>query len=101
MSFITYKEKLRAISNKLPEAQRPIRILNAIRVPPGWEAELRKNKFKSLPKEVKAHYDSISLGFEPDTKALELKTLKEEIAQQLGSSDDLGQHLLGLCDQYI
>jgi len=101
MSFQTYKEKLKAVSGKLCEAQRPIRILNSIRTSPKWDEELIKNKFKVLPSDAREHYDSIPLGFDPTEKYLELKLLKKEIATQLGESDDLGQHLQGLCTQYM
>ncbi|HMN69313.1 MAG TPA: DUF1704 domain-containing protein, partial [Bdellovibrionales bacterium] len=101
MSFVTYKEKLKAVSKRLVEAQKPIRILNSIRVPEAWHAELRANGFKDLPKNPKAHYDGLSLGFDPDEKYLELKKIKLEIAQQLGAEDDLSRHLQQIADQYM
>src|SRR5213080_3887148 len=101
MSFVTYKEKLKSVSKKLVEVQRPIRILNSIRVPPEWEADLVKSKFKDLPRDPRAHYESIPLGFEPHDKYLELKVLKNEISQQLGPTDEMGLHLQRLCDDYM
>lgn len=101
MSFVTYKEKLKAVSKKVVEVQRPIRILNSIRTPPEWEAELFKSKFKELPCDPRAHYQEIPLGFEPQEKYLELKVLKNEIAKQLGATDEMGLHLQRLCDDYM
>jgi uncharacterized protein (TIGR02421 family) len=101
MSFVTYKEKLKAFSRRLVEAQKPIRILNSIRVPHEWEVELVKSGFKDLPKNVRAHYDKINLGFDALEKAVELKQLKCEIAGALGESDELGLHLQRQCDQYL
>jgi uncharacterized protein (TIGR02421 family) len=101
MSFQTYKEKLKAVSRKLIEAQRPIRILNSIRTNPKWNEELIKSKFKDLPSDAKAYYDSLPLGFDPLEKALELKLLQKEIALTLGAEDELGRHLQRLCGQYI
>lgn len=101
MSFVTYKEKLKAFSKKLVEAQRPIRILNSIRVPTEWETELLKGKFKSLPKDPRAHYESIPLGFEPQEKYIELKVLKAEISLALGPEDEMGLHLQRICDEYM
>lgn len=101
MSFVTYKEKLKALSKKVVEAQKPIRILNSIRTPPDWEAELIQNKFKSLPSDPKAHYESLALGFEPQQKYLELKLLKNEIATGLGADDQMGRHLQRVCDDYM
>ena len=73
MAFVTYKEKLKALSRKLVEVQKPIRILNSIRVDPQWETELRAADFKSIPKD----------------------------ARSLGATDDLGLHLQKICDQYL
>ncbi len=101
MSLQTYKEKLKAVSQKLIEAQRPIRILNSIRTNPKWDEELILSKFKSIPNDVKAHYDAIPLGFDPTEKLLELKLLKKEIGTQLGASDELGVHLQNICTQYM
>jgi uncharacterized protein (TIGR02421 family) len=103
MSFVTYKEKLKSASHKIVEVQRPIRILNSIRVPDSWEEELEESKFKSLPSsiEAKAHYESINLGFDPAVKIAELKALKQEIVSSLGADDDLGRHLQTICDQYL
>jgi uncharacterized protein (TIGR02421 family) len=101
MSFVTYKEKLKTLSRKVVEAQKPIRILNSIRIPPEWEAELLKSKFQSLPKDAKGHYDAHPLGFDTQEKHLEFKALKSEIAAQLGTGDDMGRHLERMCDDYM
>lgn len=101
MAFVTYKEKLKSASQKLIEAQKPIRILNSIRTSPKWDEFLIKNDFKSLPGDVKAHYDGIPLGFDPQEKYLELKLLKKEIAATLGETDELGGLLQRTADQYM
>jgi uncharacterized protein (TIGR02421 family) len=101
MSFVTYKEKLKHFSKRLIEAQKPIRILNSIRVPHFWEEELVKSKFKDLPKNVKEHYDKYDPGFNALEKTVELKHLKAEIARDLGAADDLGLHMQRLCDEYL
>lgn len=101
MSFVTYKEKVHGLSKKIVAAQKPIRILNSIRVPEEWGDELRKNKFTDLPKDVRGYYDSVPLGFDPTEKSLELKLLKTEIARTLGEDDELGRHMQQICDQYI
>lgn len=100
-TFVTYKEKVKAASRKLVEAQKPIRILNAIRTPEVWDDELLKNKFTDLPKNARAHYESIDIGFDPDQKRQELLELKTHIQRELGEADDLGLHLQKFCDQYL
>jgi uncharacterized protein (TIGR02421 family) len=100
MSFVTYKEKLKSVSRRLVEVQKPIRILNSIRVSPEWERELVEGQFKVMPKGVREWYSN-SPGFEPRDKQLELKQLKAEIGRLLGEDDHLAQHLQQICDQYI
>lgn len=101
MSIVTYKEKIRRLSQRLIEVQKPIRILNSIRTPLEWEAHLIESGFKQLPKGALEHYSSIALGFDPEAKTTELKDLKAEVVRQLGDRDDLGLHLVGFCDQYL
>lgn len=101
MTFTTYKEKLKLVSKKLVEAQRPIRILNSIRVKESWSDELKKSKFSALPNGVREYYDSIELGFDPASKVQELEDLKSEIVRTLGAGDELGLHLQKICDQYL
>ncbi len=101
MSLITYKEKVKSASRKLVEAQKPIRILNSIRIHEAWEEELLKSNFKDIPKGALEHYEGIELGFKPVEKLLELKMIKKDIALNLGANDDLGVHLQKMCDEYI
>jgi uncharacterized protein (TIGR02421 family) len=101
MSFVTYKERLKSLSDRIVEAQRPIRILNSIRTPSEWEDVLLKSRFKELPKGVREHYDSVPLGFDPAAKTAELKGIQADIARLLGDGDDLGRHLARICEEYI
>lgn len=101
MAFVTYKEKLKTLSRKLVEAQKPIRILNSIRINPEWDDELIRGGFKDIPFDARSHYERIELGFDPQMKIVELKVLKSEIARVLGPEDELGLHLQKMADQYI
>lgn len=95
-----YRERLRTLSRRLTEAQRPIRILNSIRVPASWDEDFRRSGFRDLPKGAREHYESIPLGFDPLSKGVELKHLRGDIERQLGPDDELGRLMAGLCDQY-
>jgi uncharacterized protein (TIGR02421 family) len=101
MTFTTYKEKVKVLSHKLVEAQRPIRILNSIRINPEWDDILLKSHFREIPKGEREWYEQIDLGFEPQTKHIEFKVLKNEIQKALGEDDELGRFMQGICDQYM
>ena len=100
MAFVTYKEKLKGLSRRLVEAQRPIRILNSIRVDPTWEATLIKSKFRECPKNAGEHYAGVDLGFDAAQKKAELGELRSDIERLLGADDELGLHLIKQCEQY-
>jgi uncharacterized protein (TIGR02421 family) len=101
MSNENYKDKIKILSERLVEAQKPIRILDAIK----WDRNIEKDFFakgaKVLPKVDKAYYDGINLGFNPNDKTQELRQLINDIKLSLGDQDDLALLLKKMCEQYI
>jgi uncharacterized protein (TIGR02421 family) len=100
MVWTTYKEKIKKLSEVLVDAQRPIRILDAIK----WSHEIddafRKSKFKELPKIDKSYYDDHPLEFDPKKKLEEFDSLISEINLQLGKEDELGEIMKTNCREY-
>ena len=98
--WVTYKEKLKSLSARLVEAQRPIRMLDAVR----WEAkifeDLKKSKYKELPKVDASTYEKIPLGFQPEQKLTELEELQKEIEKEIGVEDSLAKILIESCKEY-
>src|SRR5947208_12911872 len=80
----SYKEVVSQLAARIVEAQRPIRVLNAIRWDESVEEQLRKSRYKELPK---VEYDVNDLGFEPRDKAEEFETIARDINRELGESD--------------
>src|SRR6185437_7223134 len=81
--------------------QKPIRILDAIKWDPDFETELKKGKFKRLPKIGPEHYSAMPLGFDSDAKVQELQDIIQDIKTSLGESDALGKLLVTIAEQYI
>ena len=52
---LTYKEKIKKLSARVVDAQRPIRILDSVKLPPHVTSELRKSGFKDIPKLLPEH----------------------------------------------
>lgn len=98
--WTTYKEKIKNLSEKIVEAQRPIRILNSIK----WDQKIEEDFFasngKELPKVKAEYYRSISLDFDPNKKRDELNHLLLEIRRELGEEDELGCLLTDMVEQY-
>lgn len=101
MPWTTYKEKLKSLSLKLVEAQKPIRILNSIKLTSQVEDELARGKYKVMPKLNAEFYSQLPIGFEIVAKREEIKALKNEIVRELGASDELGLLLNKVADQYL
>jgi uncharacterized protein (TIGR02421 family) len=101
MSWTTYKEKVKSLSVKMIQAQKPIRILNSIRTNAEWDQTLLKSNFKELPRGEREFYEKVELGFDAQAKYLEFKLLKAEIEKVLGIADELGGYMQNICDQYM
>lgn len=100
MIWTTYKEKVRRLSEMIVDAQRPIRILDAIKWPASADEQLRKSKFKEMPKVDREYYEGVSLGFDPNKKIEEFTGIMQEVRTQLGESDEIGQRMIVNCEEY-
>lgn len=92
----SYKEILAKLAQRLLDAQRPIRILQALRWPTGVEEQFAKSKFRELP-EIQYEPD---LGFDPEAKRAELLELAKDIERELGNKDELGRILRDSAEEY-
>src|SRR5690606_17853520 len=95
-----YKERVSRLAQRIVDAQRPIRILNAIK----WEAQtyeqFRDSKVKAMPKIDAESYATSPLGFNPDTLEELLQDIVKDIHNELGS-DPIGGILATTAQQYI
>lgn len=97
----SYLSILRGLSNRIVEAQKPIRILDAIK----WSPQLRQDFFASncqrLPEVTPAYYrDNCPLGFDPEAKRAEFHQLEREISQKLGQMNPVTQIMRRVCREY-
>lgn len=99
--WTTYKEKVKKLSQRIVDAQKPIRILDAIKWDPKIEAELKKGKFKVLPKIDADYYRKEALGYDPQVKLAELAEIAKDVQLTLGEKDELGRLLVTICEQYM
>lgn len=100
MQWLSYKEKIKDLSERIVQCQKPIRILNAIKIPTDIERAFRDSKYKEIPPLSPEHYSVSALGFDPAVKSAELLEISREIETQIGASDDVGQLLLQFVEQY-
>ncbi len=101
MDKVAYAEQLKKLSDRLVEIQRPIRILDAIKWPPGTEARYLAAGGKQLPEINVDTYQHTELAFSLNTKRDELKFLHDDIKRQLGEQDRLGRILSDTTEQFL
>ena len=96
-----YKEIIRSLSDQIVLAQKPIRILDAIKWEPQEYERFRASGFKQMPAIDAAYYQKIPLRYDPLKKEEEFKNIKTTIQKELGPSDSIGVLLCEIVDQYI
>jgi uncharacterized protein (TIGR02421 family) len=95
-----YENMVRALSERLVEAQRPIRILDAIK----WDDDVERAFFekgcRELPPVTREYYRSRALPFDPEQKLHEFHTIERDIRRQLGEFNSPGQLMARRCQEY-
>ena len=85
-----YRATVRELSDRIVEAQRPIRILDAIK----WDASIERAFFESafteLPPVDRAYYEARPLSFDPVAKRHELREIERDILSRLGPYNTVG-----------
>lgn len=98
---IEYRETVRALSERLVDAQRAIRILDAIKWDDSIEQQFMAAKCKELPRVDANYYEKTRpLGFDPEAKQVELEELELEIHRKLGEYNPIGIIMRRMCHEY-
>jgi uncharacterized protein (TIGR02421 family) len=92
----SYKEILAKLSQRVLDAQRPIRILQALRWESSVEEQFMRGKQRDLPKVAYAS----DLGFDPEAKTAELEEILRDAERELGKHDRLGRILRETAEEY-
>ena len=100
MIWLSYKEKIKNLSERIVEAQKPIRILDAIKWDPSIEEAFFASKMKEMPAIDGEYYENMSLGFDIDKKDEELAEIERDIRSELGEQDDMGRLLTKMVEEY-
>ncbi|PIQ43067.1 MAG: flavohemoglobin expression-modulating QEGLA motif protein [Gammaproteobacteria bacterium CG11_big_fil_rev_8_21_14_0_20_46_22] len=100
--LLTKEQKIiRKLSDRIVRAQRPIRILEAIR----WEDDVRrtffKSKFKKLPKVNAAYYKKKKIAYNFDEKIGEFEHIEAKIRSQLGQFCSASRMMQAMCQEYV
>lgn len=96
-----YHQVVRALSERIVTAQRPIRILDALK----WDNEVKQQFFTSecqaLPQVTgPEYYQKNPLRFDADQKMEEFTQIERDIRRELGQFNSVGAIMLRMCREY-
>jgi uncharacterized protein (TIGR02421 family) len=95
-----YQMRVRALSERIVQAQNPIRILDAIK----WDDSVREAFFKAkcreLPVVDRDYYLRQPLEFDAETKKLEFQNIERDITRELGQFNPVGKIMRRMCKEY-
>ncbi|MGD0525183.1 MAG: tyrosine/phenylalanine carboxypeptidase domain-containing protein, partial [Polyangiaceae bacterium] len=96
----SYKEVVATLAGRIVEAQRPIRVLQALR----WDDEVEHHFLRSRPRELPkidaAFYEKLELGFHPKEKEREFEQIARDIDRDLGEADAVGHIMMTTALEY-
>jgi uncharacterized protein (TIGR02421 family) len=95
-----YETLVRTLSDRLVEAQRPIRILDAIKWDDGVEQAFFDAGAKQLPPVTSEYYASRPLAFDPGQKLREFHAIERDVRRRLGAYNPAGQIMARMCQEY-
>ncbi|HEX3597419.1 MAG TPA: flavohemoglobin expression-modulating QEGLA motif protein [Polyangiaceae bacterium] len=96
----SYKERLARLAQRLVDAQRPIRILNALKWEPSVFERFRDSRWKKLPQVDAEYYRSVPLGFDVDATIAEMRAIERQVRSELGS-DPVGAIVSETATQFV
>jgi uncharacterized protein (TIGR02421 family) len=95
-----YQALIRGLSDRLLQALRPIRVLDALK----WEDDVERAFFaagaRELPPVSTDYYRRRPLPFDPGQKRREFQTLERDVRRKLGKDNPAGQILTRRCVEY-
>ena len=91
---------IRRLSDRLVAAQRPFRILDAIKWDDNIETAFFANGCRQQPPVTRDYYSRRPLPFDPAAKRQELQDLERDLRLQLGEDHAAGRIMLRMCAEY-
>jgi len=95
-----YHKTVRELSDRLVEAQRPIRILDAIKWDPSIQITFFEKGFREEPAVTRDYYLQRKLGFDADAKRQEFYDIGRDIQRRLGQFNPVGNIMRRICREY-
>jgi len=95
-----YRDTIRELSDRIVSAQKPIRILDAIK----WDSSIKRAFFedgcREQPRVDVAYYQQRPLGFEPRELRREFQQIERDVVRRLGQFNPVGKVMERMCREY-
>lgn len=96
-----YEQVVRELSDRIVAAQKPIRVLDALKWGPQVEEYFFKHKCKKLPDITAEYYQKENpLSFNPAEKIEEFNEIDRAIRRKLGQYSGVGSIMQRMCEEY-
>ena len=95
-----YPPIIRALSDRIVQAQNPIRVLDAIKWDESVAQAFASADGRELPRVDRAYYENRPLPFDAGEKKLEFQNIERDITRQLGQFNPVGQIMRRMCKEY-
>jgi uncharacterized protein (TIGR02421 family) len=95
-----YKQTVKALSGRIVEAQRPIRILDAIKWDAGVQQAFFEHSCREPPPVDRAYYEQRALPYDPQVKRQEFEEIARDIRRRLGQFNPLAKVMERMCREY-
>lgn len=95
-----YHRTIRLLSDRIVEAQRPIRILDACKWDDTVEEAFFAKECAELPAVTRESYEKQPLGFDVEAKNQEFYGIERDIRRELGTLNPCGAMMLRVCKEY-
>lgn len=92
---------IRALSERIVEAQRPIRILDQVKWDDSIKRDFFRHKTTRLPKVDRHYYQKRALPFDPEVKIDQFRGILRDTHNQLGEYSPVTRLIKRQCDEYI
>ncbi|MGH7438000.1 MAG: flavohemoglobin expression-modulating QEGLA motif protein [Polyangiaceae bacterium] len=96
----SYKEVVAKLADRIVEAQRPIRVLQALRWDSAIEERFLKGRQRELPKIDPSYWERVDLGFDPGEKAEQFEAIARDIDREVGEHDAIGEIMMATALEY-
>jgi hypothetical protein len=96
----SYKELIAALAERIVEAQRPIRVLQALRWDGAVEERFLGSKQREMPAIDATYYAKVDLGFDPRQKEEEFEEIARDVDRDIGGADEIGKIMTATALEY-